>query len=154
MGARFRLLRVGRGRDPWADEAVAEWTKRLRRAGGLEEEELKPEPFHGDVAAVRDAEAARILGRLGPRDGLVCLDERGERLDTPAFAALVDGLRQQGTVVFAIGGPYGHGEAVRARARRVVRLSDLVLNHALARVVLVEQLYRAITLLEGTPYHH
>jgi 23S rRNA (pseudouridine1915-N3)-methyltransferase len=106
------------------------------------------------VDAVRDAEAARILARVGPRDGLVCLDERGERLDTPTFAAVLDALRQQGPVVFAIGGPYGHGEAVRTRARRVIRLSDLVLNHALARVVLVEQVYRAITLLEGAPYHH
>jgi 23S rRNA (pseudouridine1915-N3)-methyltransferase len=67
---------------------------------------------------------------------------------------MVDAGRRHGTVVFAIGGPYGHGEAVRARAWRTVRLSDLVLNHEVARVVLYEQLYRALTLLEGVPYHH
>ena len=154
MSARFRLLRIGKAREAWSDAPVADWTKRLRRAGGFEEEAVRPEPFRGDVAEVRDAEAARLLARVGARELLVCVDERGERQDTAAFAAMVDALRQQGTVVFAIGGPYGHGEALRTRARRVVRLSDLVLNHELARAVLVEQLYRAITLLEGSPYHH
>lgn len=126
----------------------------MRRWGGFEEEELKPEPFKGDVEAVRAAEAARLLARVGPRDALVTLDERGERLDTAAFAAMVEAGRRERSVVFAIGGPYGHGEAARARAWRVVRLSELVLNHELARVVLVEQLYRALTILEGVPYHH
>jgi 23S rRNA (pseudouridine1915-N3)-methyltransferase len=126
----------------------------MRRWGGFEEEELKPEPFKGDVEGVRAAEAARLLARVGPRDALVTLDERGERLDTAAFAAMVEAGRRERSVVFAIGGPYGHGEAARARAWRVVRLSELVLNHELARVVLVEQLYRALTILEGVPYHH
>lgn len=154
MSARFRLLIVGRSRCPWADEAVADWTRRLRRWGGLVEEDVKAEPFRGDVEAVRSAEAARLLARVGPRDRLVALDERGERLDTEGFAALVDAGRQQGPVVFALGGPYGHGAELRRAAWRTVRLSDLVLNHEVARVVLVEQLYRALGVLEGSPYHH
>lgn len=155
MSARFRLLRVGRsGRESWSAAPVDDWTRRMRRWGGFAEEELRPEPFKGDPIAVRDAEAARLLAKVGPRDALVTLDERGERLDSAAFAALVDEGRRRGAVVFAIGGPYGHGEAARSRAWRVVRLSDLVLNHELARVVLVEQLYRALTILEGVPYHH
>ncbi len=155
MSARFRLVRIGRaGKDAWSQAPVDDWTRRMRRWGGFEEEELRPEPFKGNVDVVRDAEANRLLARVGPRDRLVTLDERGERLDSITFSTLVDAGRQQGTVVFAIGGPYGHGEPARARAWRVVRLSDLVLNHELARVVLVEQLYRALTLLEGVPYHH
>lgn len=154
MGARFLLLTVGRSRAAWATEAIAEWSKRLRRAGGLEEIDVKAEPFRGDAETVRAAEGSRLLARVGARDRLVVLDERGDRLDTPAFAALVDTARQTGRVVFAIGGPYGHSDAVRAAALRTIRLSDLVLNHDLARVVLVEQLYRVITLVEGGPYHH
>ena len=151
---RFRVLHVGRGRSPWADDAVAEWTKRLRRSGGLVEEDVKNEPFRGDVDAVRRAEGQRLLARVGPREKLVVLDERGDRLDTHAFAAMVDAGRQQGVVVFALGGPHGHDASVREAAWRVVRLSDLVLNHAVARVVLIEQIYRAMSLLEGSPYHH
>jgi len=148
------VLVVGRARCDWAQTAADDYTKRLRRYGGVEEDEIRNEPFRGDIDAVRNAEAERIVARVGPRDRLVALDERGERLDSHAFATLVDQGRQQGTVLFAIGGPYGHGAPVRTRAWRTVRLSDLVLNHELARVVLYEQLYRALTLLEGAPYHH
>ncbi len=154
MSARFRVLVVGRSRCAWADQAVDDWTRRLRRYGGVEEHAVKPERFRGDVDAVRDAEARHLLERVGPRDRLVVLDERGERLDSHAFAALVDEGRQAGTVVFALGGPYGHGAAARDAAWRSVRLSEFVLNHEVARVVLYEQLYRALTLLEGAPYHH
>lgn len=153
-GARFRVLVVGRKRCDWAETAVEDYTKRLRRYGGVAEDEIRTETFRGDVDAVRRAEADRIVARIGVRERLVALDERGERLDSGGFAQLVDQGRQQGTVVFAIGGPYGHGEQVRTAAWRTVRLSDLVLNHELARVVLYEQLYRALTLLEGAPYHH
>lgn len=152
--SRFRVLTVGKSRCDWADEAVADWTKRIRRYGGVEELDVRAEAFHGDVERVRRAEGERVLQRVGARERLVAMDERGERLDSAGFAALVDAGRQQGQVLFALGGPYGHDSAVRAAAWRTVRLSDLVLNHEVARVVLYEQLYRALTLLEGAPYHH
>ena len=153
---RFAVLVVGKGGAAWADEAVADWSKRIRRYGRIDEEAVKPEPFRGDVEAVRRAESERLLQRLGDRDRLVALDERGDDLDTAAFAALIKGCRDGGVhrLVFALGGPYGHDPALRDRAWKVVRLSSLVLNHEVARVVLVEQLYRAITLIEGGPYHH
>jgi 23S rRNA (pseudouridine1915-N3)-methyltransferase len=154
VGARFVVLTVGRSRVRWANDAVGEWSKRLSRYGGLEERHVRAERFTGDVDAVRRAEGERALAKVRPRERLVVLDERGDRLDTQAFSALVDAGRQQGTVVFALGGAYGHDPAVRDAAWRVVRLSELVLNHEVARVVLVEQLYRAVTLIEGVPYHH
>lgn len=154
MAARFRVVVVGRGSAAWADAAVADWVLRLRRSGGVEELEVAAEAFRGDVDAVRRKESARILAAVGARDKLVALDERGERLDTPAFTALVEQGMARGRLVFALGGPYGHHADLRAAAWRVVRLSDLVLNHDVARVVLYEQLYRATTILEGAPYHH
>lgn len=154
MSARFRVLTVGRSRCDWADAAVADYGRRLRRHGGVDEEPVKAETFRGDVSAVRDAEGGRLLARMGPRDQLVVLDERGAALDSEAFAALVDEGRQRGTVVFALGGAYGHASATRDAAWKVVRLSDLVMNHEVARVVLFEQLYRAMMLLSGAPYHH
>lgn len=126
----------------------------MKRYGGVESDDVRAEPFRGEVDRVRDAEAERLLAKVSARERLVALDERGERLDSHGFAAMVDAGRQHGGVVFGVGGPYGHGAAVRAGAWRTVRLSDLVLNHEVARVVLYEQLYRALTLLEGVPYHH
>ena len=154
MAERFRVLIVGRARGGWAEDAVADYSRRLQRMGGIVEESVKAEAFRGDIEAVRSAEAERLLARTGPRDRLVALDERGESPDSLAFSALVDEGRRDGTLVFAIGGPYGHGEELRRRAWRTVRLSSLVLNHEVARVVLYEQLYRAMTLITGIPYHH
>lgn len=151
---RVRVVRVGRGRTSWADAAVDDYTKRLKRHGKVEEVLLKPVTFKGDVDAVKAAEGERLLKAASPRDPIVALDERGEGLDSHAFAAMLESLTLAGTVTFLIGGAYGLDPSVRKAASRTVKLSDAVLNHEVARVVLFEQLYRAVTLLEGIPYHH
>ncbi len=146
------LLTVGRPARGWAAEGAADYLRRLR---GLEEQWVKPEPFRGDEHAVRDAEGARLLAATSSRDRIVALDERGDDLSTTEFVALVDdGLAAEGRLIWAIGGAYGHAPAVRASAWRVVRLSSLVLNHELARVLLAEQLYRVSRIQAGAPYHH
>lgn len=152
---KLRVVSVAKSSPKWADAAVDDYAKRLRRFGGVEERLIKPERFKGDIEAVRAAEARRILDGLSDRDRIVALDERGEDLSTEGFASLLeDGLRASGALVFALGGPYGHGPEVRAQAWRTLRLSSMVLNHQVARVVLFEQLYRAYTVLGGEPYHH
>jgi 23S rRNA (pseudouridine1915-N3)-methyltransferase len=147
---------VGKGRVKWADDGAHEYTRRLPRHLGFQEISLKPSPFKGDVDAVKNAEADRILAKLSDSDRLIALDERGIDLDSHGFADLIDQAAKLGTkrLVFAIGGPYGHGPAVRDRAWKTLRLSKMVLNHSLARVVLGEQLYRASTILWGGQYHH
>ena len=153
---RIAVLVVGKGGAAWADEAVADWRKRIGRHARIDEEAVKPEPFRGDVDAVRKAESDRLVAKLGDRDRLVVLDERGDDLDTKAFAGLIKACRDGGVhrLVFALGGPYGHDASLRDRAWKVVRLSSLVLNHEVARVVLYEQIYRSCDLLAGGPYHH
>lgn len=153
---KLRVLVVGRSSPAWADAAVEDYARRLRPWGGVQEESVKPELFRGDVEAVRVAEGARLRKRIGPRDRLIVLDERGDALSTEAFTELVERSRNGGVhqLVFALGGPYGHDPALREHAWRVVRLSSLVMNHEVARVVLYEQLYRAMTLVRGMPYHH
>lgn len=147
---------VGKAGHPWAEPAVADYVRRLRRWDGVDAVWLKAERFGGDVDAVRAAEGARLLAATGPRDRLIVLDERGDDLDTPGFTDLVQRARLDGVtrLVFAIGGAYGHAPASRAAAHRVVRLSALVLNHEVARVVLYEQIYRAYAALHGVPYAH
>jgi len=153
---RVAVLVVGKGGAAWADEAVGDYVKRAKRYGRVDEEAVKPETFRGDVDAVRRAESERLLARVGDRDRLVVLDERGADLDTAAFAAMLKAARDGGVhrLVFALGGPYGHDPSIRDRAWKVVRLSALVLNHEVARVVLYEQIYRGFDLLAGGPYHH
>lgn len=149
------LLTVGARSPAWADAACREYLDRVARFAAFGEASVKPEPFKGDVAAVRAAEGARLLSALTPRDRLVALDERGDAPDSHAFARLVeDGLGAEGRLVFALGGAYGLDPSVRARAWKVVRLGNPVMNHEVARIVLSEQLYRAFTILRGVPYHH
>lgn len=150
------LLRVGKGRCGWADTATEDYTRRFSRNMPWEEHRLKTEPERGDIDRVRQREGERILGRLQPGDFLVVLDERGKALDTGGFTRMLQRAQNQSTrrLVFAIGGPHGHGPAVRKRADVVLRLSSLVLNHELARVILAEQLYRVSTILWGGGYHH
>lgn len=150
------MLTVGKGGNAWADAAVHDYARRLRRWDGLDEAYVRGERFRGDVDAVRQVEGERLLGVIGPRDRLIALDERGRDLGTEAFVELIESCRLHGTqrLVFAIGGAYGLSAEVRDRAWRTVRLSALVLNHEVARVVLVEQIYRAYAILHGVPYHH
>lgn len=154
MAARFVVLTVGKSRASWAQEAVDDYTRRLKRHGGVTEKSVRAETFRGDVDAVRAAEGERLRHAAKKAARLVVLDERGESPDTDAFTELVDHGRQAGTLAFALGGAYGHDPATRDAAWRVVRLSELVLNHEVARVVLYEQLYRAMMQLTGAPYHH
>lgn len=139
---------VRSGKLPWADEACADWGKRINRHFPFEERVIRP-----STAA---AEAEALLGALPARGRLIALDERGEDITSTALAALLERCAQDGvtSLVFAVGGPYGHAPVVRERAWRVLRLSSLVLAHAVARVVLVEQIYRACTIRKGEPYHH
>ncbi len=139
---------VRTGRVGWADEACADWGRRIDRHFRFEDRAIRPSTPEGEAEA--------LFALVPPRGRLVALDERGEDLTSPNLAALLERCAQDGvtSVVFAVGGAYGHAPVVRERAWRTVRLSAMVLAHAVARVVLVEQLYRACAIRAGEPYHH
>lgn len=144
---RLRVVSVGRDRSHLFEPAVQEYVTRLRRHHDLELVELKEQ-------GSREKEGELLLEKVSPREVLVCLDERGKLLASPELAERLGRWRDESReVVFAIGGDEGHGDAVRKRADLVWSLSKLVLPHRLARVVVVEQLYRAFTILRGEPYH-
>ena len=100
-------------------------------------------------------EASALAARIVPGSTLVALDERGRSLPSQAFAERVGGLVERGapSLVFAIGGPDGFDESLRARAAEVLSFGAATLPHQLVRVVLAEQLYRAFTILSHHPYH-
>jgi len=126
---RLSVLAVSARLPRWAEEACAEYAKRMPRGYG--------------VSRISAKNAKKL-----PKGKIVVLDERGKDLTTAQFAGL---LRTE--TVFIIGGADGLDETVKRRADLLLRLSALTLPHALAQVVLMEQLYRAATLLTGHPYH-
>ena len=152
---KLKLLSVAKGKTAWADEAAKDYLRRIKRYGPFEEERIKPSSGQG-AARCRLDEAGKVLRQIGPRDRLILLDERGKNLSSKEWAVLLEEARNAGVgnLVFCIGGPFGHDPSLRERADRCVCLSPLVLNHQVARVVVLEQLYRAWTILRGEPYHH
>ena len=101
----------------------------------------------------KDAEAAELLEKVGS-SRLVVLDEEGKSLTSYEFTAMVSRLRDEALdVAFAIGGPDGHGDALKKAAHFQLSLGRMTLPHGLVRIVLAEQLYRAMTIMQGHPYH-
>jgi len=103
----------------------------------------------------RAEEAAALLGKIPAAAALVSLDEKGDAVSSEQLASLLRKQQDAGvsSLVFALGGPYGHGAAIAGRSARIISLGAITLPHGLARIVLAEQIYRAVTILAGHPYH-
>ena len=150
------VVAVGQRQPAWADEAWADFAKRLPPEMRLELKALKAEPRHAGKTAAQcmAAEAQRFEAALPKGIRRIVLDEHGTRLTTRALADRMRAWRDDGRdAALLIGGPDGLDPAIKASADETMRLSDLTLPHAFARVLLAEALYRAWSLLEGHPYH-
>jgi 23S rRNA (pseudouridine1915-N3)-methyltransferase len=151
---KLRLLAIGKDRSGLYAPAVAEYAKRLERYVRFEIVELPEARRHAGTPRAKEEEGEALLGRIGPRDHVVALDERGKEPTSVELARRLGGWLAAGRdVAFVIGGSDGLSAAVLARAGEKLALSRLTLAHRLARLVLVEQLYRAATILRGEPYH-
>ncbi|HWM85660.1 MAG TPA: 23S rRNA (pseudouridine(1915)-N(3))-methyltransferase RlmH [Kofleriaceae bacterium] len=138
------MLAVGRMKEDYFRAAEAEYTRRLRPYCRLTVEELKDE---------------QALLRAVPDGALVvALDSTGDLVTSEELSARLLGREELHgggrTIAFAIGGPDGHTDALRRRAGRTIAFGRVTMPHRLVRVVLLEQLYRAFTILRGHPYHH
>ena len=152
---RLRIVALGHRMPAWASAAVADYVRRVPREYGLEVVELR--------AAARGAgrtveqlladEAARLALKCAG-SATVALDERGAAWTTRELAGRLARWRSEGSdVAFVIGSADGLAPAVRKRAQSVVTLSAMTLPHALVRVMLAEQIYRAASINAGHPYH-
>jgi 23S rRNA (pseudouridine1915-N3)-methyltransferase len=151
---KLRVVTVGKDRSGLYAPAVEEYVKRLARYAKLEVVEVPEARRHAGTPRAKDEEGEALLARLGARERVVVLDERGEEATSAAFARRVERWLARGQdVALVIGGADGLADAVKARADETLALSRLTFAHRLARVVLVEQLYRAMTILRGEPYH-
>lgn len=154
---RVAIVAVGTRMPDWVGAACGEYLKRLSRDLRVDVVEVRAEPRTGSSTnreTLVSAEAVRIEGAI-PRGALqVALDERGRAVTTRELADRLRRWTEGGRdVALLIGGPDGLAEGLRTGADETLSLSKLTLPHALARVVLVEQLYRAMSLLKGHPYH-
>jgi 23S rRNA (pseudouridine1915-N3)-methyltransferase len=153
---RVRLIAVGTRAPEWVRTACEDYITRLGSRLRISVSEVGLGPRGGGAPAARAVtrEGERVLAALHSDDYLVALDERGTELTTRELAAWLEARMQEGIdLAFVIGGPDGLAPEVLSRARLRWSLSRLTLPHALVRVVLAEQLYRAMSLIAGHPYH-
>ena len=149
-------MSVGRVRQQFVLQGEAEYLQRIRGNFQVELVELGMDsPESMSAAEVQAREAEEILKRLKSYDYLVALDERGKSVSSTQLGEFLQARMNSGikSVCFVIGGAFGLAEKVRHEADSVISLSALTFPHQLTRLLLVEQLYRAHTLMKGISYH-
>ncbi|HEX3926519.1 MAG TPA: 23S rRNA (pseudouridine(1915)-N(3))-methyltransferase RlmH [Gemmatimonadales bacterium] len=147
------LVAVGKLR-PAFREAADDYLRRLARSGSFAEREVREAGRAGSVTRQRDDEGQHLLAAIPEHSGVVLLDLDGERWSSEALAEQVGRWQREARDrTFVLGGAVGVSAAVRDRAECAWSLGPLTLPHELARVVVLEQLYRATTILRGEPYH-
>jgi 23S rRNA (pseudouridine1915-N3)-methyltransferase len=149
------IAAIGQRIPAWAEDGVREFVDRMPRDFRVEVREVKPEPRHGQpVARIQAAEAARLRQALPEDAVVVALDEKGKDWTTAQLAASLGAWRDAArNPAFVIGGADGLEPEFKRQASLCLRLSSMTLPHALARVVLAEQIYRAWSILAAHPYH-
>jgi 23S rRNA (pseudouridine1915-N3)-methyltransferase len=152
---KLRIIAIGHKMPAWVSQGFDEYARRMPREAAIELVEIKPEKRAAGKGGeqVREAEAARILEAVG-KDYLVVLDEHGQQATTLQLAERFRGWLGGGrNLALAIGGTDGLHPSIKMRADWLWSLSQLTLPHAMVRVLLAEQLYRAWTVISSHPYH-
>ncbi|MCD6200403.1 MAG: 23S rRNA (pseudouridine(1915)-N(3))-methyltransferase RlmH [Bacteroidales bacterium] len=147
---------TGKTTDRYLKEGIAGYEKRIRRYLPFVIRELSPGKMPKDIHAVKLLEGKLLLKSLDKKTFVILLDERGERFSSVQFARILEKKMVEGNkdLVFIIGGAFGVSEEIYRRADRVISLSSMTFSHQVVRILLMEQLYRALTIIHGEPYHH
>lgn len=152
---KITLLTVGRIKSPWIAEGCSEFTERLRSSVKLTVTEIPPSRQKDSLKQPQE-ESEQILHALEKEKGDVfLLDEAGEPMTSKQFSVFLSKAEDMGiSLTFILGGAYGVSDRVREVARGSIRLSDMTLTHEMARLLFLEQLYRAVEIKKGSGYHH
>jgi len=146
---------VGKARNPALGEAIRDFEKRAARYWPLDVHEVREERATGiPIDKVKEREGERLRERVPPRAQMIACDVKGKSLTSEEFADLLQDAREQDRdVAFLIGGAFGLAPTVGESSKIRLSLAPWTLPHEIARLVLVEQIYRAGTIVRGEPYH-
>ena len=153
---KIRLIWIGKTQEAYLQTGIELYLKKLRPYLQIEILELKPMPYQsGNPAQWKAQETIKALKKLERGEISIFLDESGEKKSSVAFAQWFERQLQVGpSLNFVIGGPYGWDATQLAPPLQKLSLSTMTYNHQMVRIILLEQLYRAMTILRGEPYHH
>lgn len=157
---KVKLVTVGKLKEKYLKDGIAEYSKRLSRFAKLEMVELADEktPDKASPAEnqqIMEKEAERILGKIADREFVVVLAIEGQQFPSDKFSQILQETTIKGfsDITFVIGGSLGLAPRVKQRANLLMSFGQLTLPHQLMRLVLVEQIYRAFMIQQGSPYH-
>ncbi|EIF39963.1 23S rRNA (pseudouridine(1915)-N(3))-methyltransferase RlmH [Streptococcus sp. SK643] len=157
---KIKVVTVGKLKEKYLKDGIAEYTKRISRFSKLEMIELSDErtpdkASESENQKILEIEGQRILSKVGDRDFVIVLAIEGKTFSSEEFSQQLEEASIKGfsTLTFIIGGSLGLAPIVKKRANLSVSFGRLTLPHQLMRLVLVEQIYRAFTIQQGSPYH-
>lgn len=150
-----RLLVIGKTKEKWVDQGIQHYTKRIKPFVGLDIQYLKDQKVN-TIESKKQADGEVLAKEIDAEDYVILLDEGGEELSSVQFADFFThpATTSKRKLTFVIGGAYGFSETIYKRADKKISLSEMTFPHDLVRVMFLEQLYRAYTIINNKKYHH
>lgn len=153
----IRLITIQSSKNSWLDKASEEFSEKINHFHKFELVQLKSsKKGREDALSKKKEESELLLKSLKDDDYVVLFDEKGQGLSSKLFSEMIQKLQVSGTrrINFIIGGAFGVDEQLKKRAQKTVKISDFVLNHHVAMIVALEQIYRAFAIIHNKPYHN
>lgn len=154
----FTLIMIGKNKESFVEEGFNHFIKRIKKYISFQSKVLPglKNTKNLSVEEIKREEGIRLLKNIPKGSEIVLLDERGSRMSSEKFAKWFEKKMTHGgqPVSFIIGGAYGFSEEVYKNASFKLSLSEMTFSHQLIRIIFAEQLYRALTIIKGEPYHH
>jgi 23S rRNA (pseudouridine1915-N3)-methyltransferase len=155
---KIRLICVGKTERSYLKEGESEYLKRLKHYCSFEKIEISELKNAKKLSEdqIKLEEGKLILVKLDSSEQLILLDENGKSFDSVGFSKFLQKKFNQGgkSIVFVVGGAYGFSDEMYARSNGKISLSEMTFSHQMVRLFFIEQVYRALTILKGEPYHH
>ena len=153
---KIKLIQIGKTQQGYLVQGIEFYEQRLKNYIAYSVETIQAIKQAGSADHLKVREGDLILAKLKPGDKLILLDERGKTYNSVGFSDFLQVQMNQSTkqMVVVIGGAFGFSESVYKRANSMISLSEMTFSHQLIRLIFMEQLYRAMTILHNHPYHH
>ena len=155
---KITLIVVGKTEAEYLVKGISDYFKRINHYMSFNEVVIPALKNTGSLSEdlQKQKEGVLILNCMKSTDELILLDEKGDKFSSVSFAEFIQKKMISGTknLVFVIGGPYGFSDSVYNRANMKISLSEMTFSHQMVRLIFSEQLYRAMTIIKGEPYHH
>lgn len=154
---KWSLFDFKTAREPWFDEAEKVYLKKIKPYAALEITHLKTLKADRDEAKLKiNFESKLLLEKLTSDDYIILLDEKGKKFSSMEFSALINSVQESGKKrgVLIVGGAFGVSEEIKKKSIKMVCLSEMTMNHLVAEIMLLEQMYRALTIINRIPYHN